>query len=67
MAKILGMIVIDNYKLVNHVLPSDSPIHDESEEKDISQAVIERYKYCSLNFRNQGLRSFMTKSQRGDK
>ena len=67
MAKILGMVIIDDYKLVRHILPPDLSVNNESGEKEIAEAVIELYKSCASNFCEKGLRSFMTNSQRGDK
>ena len=60
------MAVIDNYKLVKHVLPQNATLNDESKD-EMAEAVIEQYKSCALNFCEKGLNRFMTNSQQGDK
>ena len=67
MAKIFGIIIIDDYKLVKHILSPHLPVNNESGEKEITEAVIEQYKSCASIFCEQGLHSFMTNSRLGNK
>ena len=67
MSKILSFMRIDQFDLVQHVLPSNTDVSAESTPEDVAKAVHDAYEQLAKKLREHGLRSFMTNRRTGDK